>query len=568
MRKIFLFLALQLIFVISISNAQYKLEPAFPNLANFSYIVELVNANDGTNRLFAVQQKGRIYVFNNSPGVSTKKIFIDLTNRVSQHPVCGLFGLAFHPNYENNRFFYVHNVYDSAGSPSGRWLRVTRYTASISNPDTALVSSERFLLRAPLPSSFHNGGKVQFGPDGYLYISFGDGYSGGAPAQDKASLLGKILRINVDSTSPGKTYSIPPTNPYFGNSLGYREEIYALGLRNTWKFSFDFPTNRLWAGDVGESSYEEINLIENGKNYGWNKMEGSQCYGPCDTAGRGFTMPVYEYPHTVGTAVMGGYVYRGSLHPEFYGKYIYGDEIPAKIWALDYDGINPPVNASVLDTTFDIATLGEDENKEIYVCSYNATASVIYKIVNKNVTILNLKAAVQGLYDLSNSRLVIRDTLSVFLHSVSSPFEVIDSSGIVIDSSSMSGLCFFNNAPSGNYYIAIKHRNSVETWSRNGGEYMERGNVINYDFTDVPAKSYGNNQILIDDSPVRFAIFSGDTDQDGFINQTDVQQVYNDVTEFVSGYYNTDLNADGNTDVRDLLITYNNSVNFVKVQKP
>lgn len=547
---------------------QYILEPAFPNLQDFAYPVEIAHPDDGSNRLFVVQQKGKIYVFNNQTYVSSKKIFIDLTSKVSQTPVTGLFGLAFHPDYKNNRYFYVHHVFDSAGSPTGRWLRVSRYTASSSNPDTALISTELKMIKFPLPGSFHNGGKLAFGPDGYLYISFGDGYSGGAPAQDKSSLLGKILRIDVNNFSGGRNYSIPVTNPFYGNSSGYREEIFAYGMRNTWKFSIDYPTNRIWAGDVGEYNFEEINIIESGKNYGWNKMEGFSCNGTCDTTGKGFTRPIWAYSHDTGQAIIGGFVYRGSLHPELFGKYIYGDEVDSKIWALSYDGINPPENTLLLDTTynpFDIVSFGLDSNNEIYVLTYNSVSGKIYKLVNLKYVVLKLTAVIEGFYNQAEDKLSMRDTVNVYQRNSESPYEVLDSFKTVIDSVNFSSLCFFDDAPSGKYYLVIRHRNTLETWSRVGGDSLLKGNFLNYDFSDDSSKVFGNNQIKIGS---RYCLYSGDVNQDGLIDGSDISITENDVLLENSGYLPTDVTGDNYTDASDLSLIDNNSSKLIIAIKP
>jgi glucose/arabinose dehydrogenase len=540
-----------------ICQAQYIVAPAYPNLSSFSFPVEIVNAGDGSNRLFVVQITGRIMVFNNETGVSTKKTFIDLSGKISFGGASGLLGLAFHPDYNSNRHFYVNHTFDSAGV---RWFRVARYTASSENPDTALINSESILLTTQLVGgSLHTGGKIAFGPDGYLYSSIGEGnpHSNPSPAQNRTNLLGKVLRINVDSPSGDKSYSIPESNPYYQNTDGYREEIYAYGLRNPWKFSFDFETNRLWLADVGEYLFEEINLIENGKNYGWDKMEGFGCRGACDTTGKGFSRPVFAYPNTAGAAVMGGYVYRGALHPDLYGKYIYCDQVQGNIWSLEYDGVNPPVNTQLLDTSGGLVTFGEDENKELYISTYSTGR--IFKLVNLGKITLNLKAAIEGFYNVDNNKLNIRDTISVYLRSSEAPYSIVDSSRTVIDSTAFSGLCFFNNAPTGKYYLALKHRNALETWSI--ADSIKRGELQNYDFTNDISKAYGNNLLL---KGSRYCIYSGDVNHDGVIDQDDILEISNNGTNFVTGYVNTDLDGDGSTELTDLLIAYDNSTNFVQ----
>jgi glucose/arabinose dehydrogenase len=532
----------------------------------------MVNAEDGTNRLFIVQQRGKIMVIQNSPTISTKKTFVDLTSKVTQNAVAGLFGLAFHPNYETNRHFYVNYVFDSAGSISGKYLRVSRYTSSATNADTTLLNTERILVTAPLPGIYHNGGKLGFGPDGYLYISFGDGYSGGAPAQDKTVLLGKILRIDVDQVSAGKSYSIPPTNPYYQNTQGFRQEIYALGLRNLWKFSFDTLTNRMWAGDVGESKYEEIDLIENGKNYGWNKMEGFNCYpyppAVCDTTGYGFTRPIYEYPRTVGKAIMGGYVYRGSLYPELYGKYIYGDEIEAKVWALDYQNGAVTSNIQLLDTNFDLVSFGVDQNNEIYALSYSELNGTIFRLVNKGVISLNVKAIPQGYYNDITKRLNMRDSVKVTLVSNFAPFQKVDSAYAVLDSVTYSAWFSFRNAPTGTYYLKVNHEGSIETWSKAGGQSLVRGAMNYYDFTNNITQAYSSNMQLVDTSPLRYALYSGDVNQDHSVNLLDINVVYYYMISFLPGFGITDLDGNGVINSHDMVLSYNNSISFVALTRP
>jgi len=568
MKKItIIFAALILLLNVSL-KAQYKLEWVFTNLPSFSNPIEMVHADDGTNRLFVAQQRGLIYVFNNNPTVTTRKTFIDLSSKVSQSGIeTGLLGLAFHPEYESTRHFYVNYTFDSAAA---FWSRIARYTADLSNPDTALINTELILLTLSKPFSSHNGGKVAFGSDGYLYIAFGDGGSSGDPfgnGQNKSVLLGKILRINVDSAGGGRSYSIPVTNPFYGNTQGYKEEIYAYGLRNPWKFSFDYPTNRIYAGDVGQNLYEEIDIIENGKNYGWNKMEGFHCYGTCDTTGMGFTRPIWEYIHPgfASRSVTGGYVYRGNLLPGLYSKYVYADYETGEIWALTYDGINPTTNTLLLDSTFLVSSFGVDQNNELYVVRYSGATGRIYRIANTAVITLNLRAAVQGFYDLGTGKLNMKDTLKVYLRQTTSPYTMVDSTKTIIDSNSFNGLCLFSLAPNGSYYIVEKHRNSIETWSKLPGTTLTKGIVNNYDFTTDSVQAFGNN--LIQKGGV-FCFYSGDINQDGVIDGTDNSAIDNDASVFALGFRVTDLDADGVVDGSDLLIADNNSANFVVVMRP
>jgi hypothetical protein len=352
------------------SNAQLQLIPAFPNLS-FEQPVDIQHSGDGSNRLFVVSQPGIIYVFENDNNTTIKKVFLDIRDKVLFGGEQGLLGLAFHPDYKTNGYFYINYT-----TSNPRRSIVSRFKVSNNDPNVADRNSELVLLTVDQPYSNHNGGQTSFGPDGYLYISFGDGGSGGDPqnyAQNLRSLLGKILRIDVNKTFGNLNYSIPDDNPYKGNTNGLREEIYAWGLRNVWRFSFDNSTNKLWAADVGQNAWEEINIIENGKNYGWRIMEGKHCFNPpsnCNTTN--LTMPIWEYGHDSqgGYSVTGGFVYRGPSASELSGKYIYGDFVSGNIWALELKGDNAN-NQLLFSTNHSISTFGIDENNELYFANYN-----------------------------------------------------------------------------------------------------------------------------------------------------------------------------------------------------
>ncbi|QQS37601.1 MAG: PQQ-dependent sugar dehydrogenase [Ignavibacteriales bacterium] len=356
--------------------AQYQLQDAFPNLT-FTNAVDFQNAGDGTDRIFIVEQAGVIRVFQNNPNATTTKVFLDITDRVSSGGEMGLLGLAFHPDYENNGYFYVNYT-----TSSPRNTKVSRFQVT-SNPDSADKNTELNLMTISQPYSNHNGGQTSFGPDGYLYIAMGDGGSGGDPdnyGQNKAAWLGKILRIDVNSTQGVLNYAIPPTNPFAGNTQGFKEEIYAVGMRNPWRFSFDSETGWLWTGDVGQNAYEEIDVIELGKNYGWRCYEGN---APYNTAGCNeiYTSPIWVYPRSEGYSVTGGFVYRGPNVPGLYGKYIYADYGSRKVWSIEYDGINPAVNTLLLTASASPVSFGVDQNNELYVCAFSGSNDRIYKFM-------------------------------------------------------------------------------------------------------------------------------------------------------------------------------------------
>ena len=359
------------------TQSDYVVEVAFPNLT-FNQPVGIVSPDDGTIRLFVIEQTGVIRVFQNSQSVASSSVFLDITSRVLFGGEQGLLGLAFHPNYESKGYFYVDYVADNP-----RRTVIARYSVSANNPNQALSNSELILLEINQPFPNHKGGQLAFGADGYLYIGMGDGGSAGDPlgnGQNRASLLGKILRIDVNSPSQGRNYSIPSDNPYAGNTLGYREEIYAYGFRNPWRFSFDQLTGRLWVADVGQNEREEIDIVAKGKNYGWNIMEGTLTYSSGSQVG--LELPVWEYSHAEGIAVIGGYVYRGTNLTGLSAKYVYGDYGSGKIWALQYDGVAAPVNTLLADTSLNLSSFGADERNELYFCAldgiiYTLTANVI-----------------------------------------------------------------------------------------------------------------------------------------------------------------------------------------------
>ena len=346
-----------------------RVEPAFPNLV-FERPVFLTHAGDGSNRLFVVEQAGRIFVFPNNEATRGAEVFLDISDRVSRSAnEEGLLGLAFHPEYSDNGVFYV---YYSAANP--RRSVLSRFAVDDSAPNQAIQASEQVILEVAQPYGNHNGGALVFGPDGYLYVGLGDGGSGGDPqghGQKLGTLLGSIIRIDPDAPSDGKLYGIPIDNP-FSNRDDARGEIFAYGLRNPWRFSFDPVTKLMWVGDVGQNAIEEIDIVGSGLNYGWNIMEGSHCFSPrsgCATGG--LEMPVVEYDHSEGCSVTGGYVYRGNRLAMLYGAYVYGDFCTGRIWGLRFENGQVTEHRRIVDSGPQISSFGVDEAGELYITAFD-----------------------------------------------------------------------------------------------------------------------------------------------------------------------------------------------------
>lgn len=359
-------------------------------------ITDIRNAGDGSGRLFFVQQTGQIMVWKNNVVLPTA--FLDISSLIVAGGERGLLGLAFHPDYRNNGLFYLNYTRSTDGATV-----MARYSRSAGDPDVADPLSATILLTIPQPFANHNGGALRFGPDGYLYIATGDGGSANDPqnnGQNFTSLLGKILRIDVNATTGRLPYTIPPDNPFVGSSQpGVRTEIWAYGLRNPWRISFDRVTGDLFIGDVGQNAREEIDFVRagipGGMNFGWRVMEGTRCTNlpgdpPCNPSN--FTPPLIEYDHDHGCSVTGGYLYRGSAVPElqvtsppapgqlFNGVYVYGDFCSGTIWQIRATAAGGVSNSVLLSSGLMITTFGEDENGEIYVA--DANTGKIYKFVS------------------------------------------------------------------------------------------------------------------------------------------------------------------------------------------
>ncbi|HWP42470.1 MAG TPA: PQQ-dependent sugar dehydrogenase, partial [Blastocatellia bacterium] len=369
------FLALAMLAHGSVDFRAQEVEPAAvalqPVLGGLLSPVYVTGARDGTNRLFIVEQPGRILVL--QPGSSTPTAFLTISTKVSFGGERGLLGLAFHPQFESNRRFFVN--YTRAGDGA---TVIAEYRASAANPNVA-DTNETVLLVIPQPFANHNGGMIEFGPDGFLYIGMGDGGSANDPgnrAQNTGELLGKMLRIDVDRADGETPYSSPPDNPFFGPGGG-RDEIYATGLRNPFRFSFDRFTGELYAGDVGQNAIEEIDIITRGGNYGWRVFEGTRCTNndPALCGTLSATPPIAEYSHAGGRcSVTGGYVYRGSKSTLPLGTYIFGDFCSGEIFML-----SGGAQSLLMDTSLNISSFGEDDEGELYVVGLGGT---VHRIIN------------------------------------------------------------------------------------------------------------------------------------------------------------------------------------------
>jgi glucose/arabinose dehydrogenase len=325
----------------------------------------VVDAGDGSARLFVVAQAGQIWIVED--GRRIEKPFLDISDQITTGGERGLLGLAVHPDFPTDPRFYVDYTDEQGDTVVSAW------TVS-SDEDVADDGSEQVLLQVDQPFPNHNGGALQFGPDGYLYISLGDGGSGGDPqgnGQKLDTLLAKILRIDTDQPSGDKAYGIPADNPFVGRE-GARPEIWLTGLRNPWRMSFDRATGDLWIGDVGQGSFEEIDVVRagsgGGQNFGWNVTEGFHCFRSNDCDQDGLTPPVTEYPHDGGScSVTGGSVYRGEEHPALVGGYFFGDYCSGRIWAIDATENEVREPTIVLESGRSISSFGEDQDSELYV---------------------------------------------------------------------------------------------------------------------------------------------------------------------------------------------------------
>jgi glucose/arabinose dehydrogenase len=347
------------------NTSAYRLETVVSGLASPVY---LAHAGDGSGRLFIVEQGGLIRILKD--GAILDRPFLDVTALLNKDGLeRGLLSMAFHPQYaQNGRFFIYYTAVDGKNT-------VASYQVTADDPEQADPNSAAIILALDDPYPNHNAGQLAFGPDGYLYIGTGDGGSAGDPhgnGQNGRALLGKILRIDVDSSDP---YSIPPDNPFVDNP-DFAPELWAYGIRNPWRYSFDRQTGDLYIADVGQNNWEEINYQRadsaGGENYGWNIMEGDHPYSGAPIP-NGLTNPVAEYSHSDGCSVTGGYVYRGELLPDLRGAYIFGDWCSGTVWTIRQDGAGNWAMNGLLNSGKLISSFGEDESGELYLVDHGGS---------------------------------------------------------------------------------------------------------------------------------------------------------------------------------------------------
>ena len=348
-------------------------------------LIELTYAKDMPNQLYAISQRGMIWSFENKPDVTKSQLVLDLSDKVYDWKKRGaneqgLLGLALHPQFKTNKQFYVYySVADTEKSA------LSRFTMSKDNPNQADPDSEVVLMEIDQPFQNHNGGSIEFGPDGYLYVGLGDGGLRNDPydaGQDLSKILGKILRIDVDHKANGKPYAIPADNP-FVKTEGARPEIYAFGLRNPWRIGFDPASGRLWCGDVGQELWEEVDVITKGGNYGWSNREGTHPFGnrPVPEGVSDPIDPVWEYDHEIGKSITGGRVYRSDRNADLAGKYIYADYVTGSVWALTYDPETGKAtrNEQVIPDSIPVLAFGQDAAGEVYYLTNSVRGECIYR---------------------------------------------------------------------------------------------------------------------------------------------------------------------------------------------
>ncbi len=365
--------------LITLFHATGQVELELVQITNaFDQPVDIANAGD--ERLFIVEKRGTIRIMSKD-GTINESFFLDIRDQIADSGgERGLLGLAFHPDFENNGYFFINYTDDENDT------QVSRFKVSDDDPDIADSESELEIINIEQPFGNHNGGCLKFGSDGFLYIGTGDGGNAGDPrdlAQDRLDLLGKMLRIDVNNSTAEQPYAVPSDNPFLGAATT-RDEIWSIGLRNPWRYSFDRLTGDLWIGDVGQNAFEEIHRqpvsSTGGENYGWRCYEGDATF---NLSGCGdiseYVFPVDAYPHSIGRSVTGGFVYRGEQYPDLQGRYLFADFVTGRIWMLTQEEDNNWQRTELLNTGSSWSTFGEDENGELYIADFSGT---IYKITS------------------------------------------------------------------------------------------------------------------------------------------------------------------------------------------
>ncbi|HEX7813096.1 MAG TPA: PQQ-dependent sugar dehydrogenase [Burkholderiales bacterium] len=359
----------------------FSVQRVFPNLPAFSQPVALIQAPGDASRWFVVEQAGRVMVFSNNATVSAATEFVNITARVAAGGETGLLGMAFHPDFPGDPRVYLS--YTFSDSTLGLVSRISEFTA-INGGATLDPTTEQVVMTVQQPETNHNGGGIGFGPDGFLYIGFGDGGGGDdqhgsiGNGQRQSTLLGKMLRIDIAGTNGAFRYQIPLDNPYRGNAFCGDDgtgtlncpEIYALGFRNPWRWSFDRQTGQLWVADVGQDALEEVDRVVVGGNYGWRCFEGTRNTGMACGSLPNLLPPVAEYGRSLGQSITGGYVYRGTAVPSLVGQYVFGDFLSGKIFSIPA-GTQPTMTVSSgFDSGLNISSFGEGNDGELYVVDY------------------------------------------------------------------------------------------------------------------------------------------------------------------------------------------------------
>ncbi|HLU37873.1 MAG TPA: PQQ-dependent sugar dehydrogenase, partial [Planctomycetota bacterium] len=357
----------------SVGAPSLQVVRAFPNL-HFPEALDVGSPADGTDRVFVATKAGFIHVFPNDDGATASRVFLDISDRVYNWFEVGLLGFTFDPDYARNGYFYVHYV------DRGLVSHIARYQVSATDPDRADRNSELILLSVPQPEGNHNGGELQFGPDGMLYVAFGDG--GGLDdqygnSQNLDTLLGAMLRIDPHRPANGLPYGIPQDNPLVG--LPGRDEIWAWGLRSPWRFSIDPPTGTVWLGDVGQDHVDELDVVRRGGNYGWPVYEGTRSHlNPGNLPPTAFAEPVFTDSRTELRSIIGGYVYRGRALPALVGRYVYGCNVHGRVWSLALHPNGP--DKRLLGHVSNLASFGTDMHGELLAVSFDGT---LHRVVER-----------------------------------------------------------------------------------------------------------------------------------------------------------------------------------------